>query len=364
MSLRPSHDQSVAVRERPKRQGAAPTRRSAYCSRLEAMVVTLTERGAFMIRSTRAASLLVTCLAAAGCVERGSLPATFEPGGAVAGGAGDGGAGAGGTAGLGAGGQSANAAGGAAGTTPVSIACGFGGASATATIPPHESKYHLVQRDNFASPLPDPTGITHDGVGFWLIAGGHNSSQHTLVRFNPATGVTDRTFTFTNLIESLGTGVYGITWDGTSIWISVSGNTNKLVVVDPVTGMITRTMSSPTVLGPSDLEFDGTNLWLSSGTGVVFLISPKTGGILRQFSTSPASSGRDQGVALRPGELWIGNLFGGMEIHDPATGALVGTATHDNGCDLTSDDVGPSCVVHGQLAMISRFGVTIFDMTP
>jgi hypothetical protein len=143
----------------------------------------------------------------------------------------------------------------------------------------------------------------------------------------------------------------------------VAGNTNKLVAVDPATGRITRTLSSPTVLGPSDLDFDGADLWLSSGTGEIFRLDRTSGGIQRTFQTF-AEFGRDNGVAFRPGELWVGELFGGMQIQDPATGNLLGMAVLDSGRDLTQDEVGSSCFVAGQLVIASRFGITMYDLTP
>jgi len=224
--------------------------------------------------------------------------------------------------------------------------------------------YLLFQTRNLASPLPDPTGIAADGSAFWILNGGQNSLTNTLVHFDPATGVTDRTFTFTNLIEQLGTGAYGITWDGTFIWITVAGNTNKLVKVDPLTGQVVRTMSAPTDLGPSDLDFDGEDLWLSTGTGSVFQIDRTTGGIKLQFATDAAADGRDDGIAYRPGELWVGDLFGGMEVHDPVTGALLATATHEDGTSLKDEEMGASCFVGCQLVIASTFGITYFDTVP
>lgn len=221
--------------------------------------------------------------------------------------------------------------------------------------------YRLVETRNLASPLPDPTGIAADGSGFWILNGGQNSETNSLVHFDPATGMTDRTFTFTNLIEQLGTGAYGITWDGASVWITVAGNVNKLVKVDPLVGQVAQTTSAPTELGPSDLDFDGTNLWLSSGTGSIFQIDPATGGIKQQFATGAASYGRDNGIAYRTGEIWVGDLFGGMEVQDPTTGALLATATHDDGTSLTQEEMGSSCFVGCQLVMASHFGITYFD---
>jgi hypothetical protein len=41
--------------------------------------------------------------------------------------------------------------------------------------------------------------------------------------------------------------------------------------VDPTTGNVVKTMSALTELGPSDLDFDGQSMWLSSGTGLADL---------------------------------------------------------------------------------------------
>jgi len=106
---------------------------------------------------------------------------------------------------------------------------------------------------NLASPVPDPVGIAFDGQMLWIM-GSVSDTTATLVRFNPDSLAVDRSFTFDNL-QSPGSSVYGITWDGAAIWISISGGPNKLVRIDPATGAITRTMSSPAWSGPSDLDF-------------------------------------------------------------------------------------------------------------
>jgi len=231
-----------------------------------------------------------------------------------------------------------------------------GGMSPGDASPPQPSKtYFLVQTRNIASPLPDPKGVTSDGSGgLWIFDG------TKLVHFDPTTGNTDQTFTFANLSETLGSGAYGITWDGSAIWISVSGNTNKLVRVDPTTGQITHTMSSPTDLGPSDLEFDGTNLWLSSGTGTAFVIDPPSGGIERHFAVGGFSGGRDDGIALRLGEVWVGGFLGGMEVYDPATGQPIAVATHGDGSAFQQGETGASCFAGDQLVIANRYGITYF----
>jgi hypothetical protein len=220
--------------------------------------------------------------------------------------------------------------------------------------------YTLSQAKNFAAPLPNPAGIAYDGQALWILAPG--GSGATLVHFNPATFTTDRTLDV-RLSVPPGTGVYGITWDGQYIWVSVSGDSNELAVVDPTSGQVVREMSSPTMLGPSDLDFDGTDLWMSTGTGDVYRLDRTSGGIVQHFSPICLSDGRDQGVAVRPGEIWVGRLFGGLDVYDSATGAEIGQVLAPGGVPFTQEEMGPTCFVGTQLAMLGPQGITYFDVT-
>jgi hypothetical protein len=223
--------------------------------------------------------------------------------------------------------------------------------------------YTLAQHRNFASPLPNATGITYDGQELWILAPASGATQDTLVRFNPDSLSMDRAFTLTGL-RTPGAGPDGITWDGRAIWITVAGEAyNALLRADPTTGQITKTMPSPTILGPSDLDFDGSQLWLSTGTGDVYRIDPVSGGITQRFSTAPQSGGHDHGIAFRTGELWVGDFFGGIEVHDAATGAPIGNAVHADGSAFTGYEVGPSCFVGSQLVMLGTHGITYYDAT-
>jgi len=210
-----------------------------------------------------------------------------------------------------------------------------------------------------ASPLPAGTGITYDGQELWLLAAGGSPQPYTLVRFDPTTSVIDRTFTLPSLFATLGTSAFGITWDGSSIWISVSGDTNSLTVVDPTTGHITRSMSSPTQLGPSDLDFDGTDLWLSSGTGDFYPLDPATGGVLGHFLLGGA--GRDDGIAYHQGKLYVGQLFGGIRVFD-TTGTLLGAAVHQDGSQFLQSEVGPSVFVGDEIVILSSLGISSYKI--
>jgi hypothetical protein len=110
--------------------------------------------------------------------------------------------------------------------------------------------YRLTAQDTFLPPVTQLRGITFDGTRFWLMRGDHNALEHTLVEWDPSSTQTSRSFTYENLIEVAGTGVYGVGWDGSTVWMSVSGNTNKLVQAQPDDGAILRTLAGPSVLGP------------------------------------------------------------------------------------------------------------------
>jgi hypothetical protein len=176
---------------------------------------------------------------------------------------------------------------------------GSGGSSTDAV-------YAVTSERSIAVPVGNPVGFAFDNNdNIWIMSGVHNGSSHSLTCFNPNTGVILASYVYQNLIEALGTGVYGITWDGTSIWISVAGNTNKLVQVNPTTGQIIRNLSSTSVLGPTDLSWDGTNLWISSGTGEIDSINPSNG----QRSHFLSRADRDTGIAYHNGEIWVSNMF-------------------------------------------------------
>lgn len=226
-----------------------------------------------------------------------------------------------------------------------------------------EGLFRLVQRRTFAAPVANGRGITFDGKYLWIMAGGHNGAVHTLNEVDPATGALRRQFTYDNLIEQPGSGAFGITFDGRSLWISVSGNTNKLVEVEPLAGKITRTWSSPSTLGPSDLDFDGKDLWLSTGTGDLFLLDGVTGGVKRHLPTTFPSK-RDHGIAFRTGELWVGNLFGGMDVQDPITGQHLGNVPEADPTDGGSSfETGSMVFVGGDLVVLNSRGVTYFEAT-
>jgi hypothetical protein len=222
--------------------------------------------------------------------------------------------------------------------------------------------YKIVETRNIAAPLGDGTGITFDGTRFWILGPTADTRAHRLVEYDPTALTTHRQFTLTDLAPAGGINVGGITWDGASIWVVVSGNRNELLQVDPANGNVIKTRSSPGELGPSDLDFDGRDLWLSDGVGEMFLLDRITGGIKRSFLVMDPRSRRDNGIAFRTGELWIGALFGGMDVYNAETGAHLGGVVDAQGVRISEDRLGSSCFANGQLVILSSRGITSYDL--
>jgi hypothetical protein len=205
-----------------------------------------------------------------------------------------------------------------------------------------------------ASPVPEPTGVTFDGSQLWLLGGGVDAETSRLVRYDETHHEVTREVVLDNLAEVPGALVGGIAWDGTSIWIAVTGNLNKLVVVDPLTGAITRTLGSPTMHGPADLSFDGTSLWIGNGDDQVFAMDTSTGSITASLTTTEAFV-RNHGVATRTGQVLVSGLFGeGLALF-----------SHDGTLqDQQIYSPGPLCFVGERLFGLSSGLLVGYDVVP
>ncbi|MSM41077.1 MAG: hypothetical protein GJT30_15785 [Geobacter sp.] len=234
--------------------------------------------------------------------------------------------------------------------------CGGGsGTSGSST----DAVYAVTSQGSIAVPVGNPVGFTFDNNdNIWIMSGVHNGSSHSLTCFNPNTGAILAYYVYQNLIEVSGTGVYGITWDGASIWISVAGNTNKLVQVDPSTGQIIRNMSSTSILGPTDLSWDGTNLWISSGTGEIDTINPSNGQRIHFLSRGD----RDTGIAYHNGEVWISNMFDKkIVVYDAVTKAIIDVIT---AIDLPTTSWDRRLEFHNnQLVVLTSAGIDYYSVT-
>ena len=97
----------------------------------------------------------------------------------------------------------------------------------------------------------------------------------------------------------------------TYLGIALNGNGDDLWGVSPVkqlyrvdtsTGSILETISLPSIAGPIDLTWDGTNLWVSERDDVNFHQINENGSVLRTAS-APNSP---RGIAAQNPYIWVG----------------------------------------------------------
>ena len=199
---------------------------------------------------------------------------------------------------------------------------------------------HVAAR--YGVPLANATGIACDGSYVWLVAGGHNAFNHTLAHVELVSSTVDKSYQLENLIEQLGTGVYGIAQLAGSVFIAVSGNTNR----------------SSASMGQPERFWDSSE----ARPSLVHRIStsPRTG--ISSNRLAPAMSSRStrrtarsrhisrQATLVATTALRCGakrrsseGLFGGLDVYALTTGAPIGHVTKEDGAEFKQDvDVGPN----------------------
>ena len=100
----------------------------------------------------------------------------------------------------------------------------------------------------------------------------------------------------------------------------------------------------------------------SGGNGQAYELTDPGLALMQVFQLG-VSSGRDFGIAWHGGELFVGGLFGGMELYDATSGADLGAVVHGDGTPFAFDEVGPSVFVGGDLVILSDLGVTYYTPT-
>lgn len=220
------------------------------------------------------------------------------------------------------------------------------------------SNHSLSFSHSIGSPLANPTGVAFDQEHLWIMCGEHNASENTLIYYDEDNYSILKSFTYNNLIEELGTGVYGITYYDNAVWISVSGTVNKIVKVDTDDGSILQTWSSPSNLGPSDIHWDSSReeFWLSTGTDEVYTINSVSGGAT-PFSISGGLPDRDHGIVSYQNEIWIGTLFQtDILVYDKQTATYLGRIPN------ALQKNGNMCFHEGKLTIVNDQGLQFYEV--
>lgn len=215
------------------------------------------------------------------------------------------------------------------------------------------SHYTVEYSNSIGLPVAGATGIASDGTNFWVISGQYNGDEHTLTQYDPVNFTILNQFTYPNLIETLGTGVFGIAWDGANVWVRVSGQTEKVVKIDPQTGDIVQVWGNSSI-AHGDLTWDGDKIWVSSANSGIYTLDPTSGGT--QLILSPGYN-RGSGVAFRNDELWtVDSENNNVHIYSSIDGTYHGEIKNA----LVNN--GQLCFHQGQLAVLSNGGIKFYDV--
>ena len=138
-------------------------------------------------------------------------------------------------------------------------------------------------------------GVCYDGDGLWITV--RNSNQ--IVKMSIVTGVTIKAL---NLVR----GDFGpIDFFGSRLYIA-DRLTNSVLVVDPDTGRIEKTLANPG-FSLNGVAFDGVNLWIIDNTQMKIYRLTASGSIQTTYQT-PGRSGA--GISISSGIMWTGDQTG------------------------------------------------------
>ena len=219
-----------------------------------------------------------------------------------------------------------------------------------------ESNYTLELVNSIGVPHSTPVGVGSDQENLWILFGAYNAEEHTLIYYNPYTYEVMRTLTFYNLIEKLGSGVFGVAVHDSSIWISTGSNVNKLLEIDLETDTIVKTWAAPSG-APKDLDWDDGTIWMSSGSGQIYQIDPVSGSTKLFYSRYPE---RENAIAVRKNEVWVADYadnYGNITIYDKLNGEYKSTLI-----DALPDTHQGFCFHKGQLAVIASGNIQFYEI--
>ncbi|NMO17477.1 hypothetical protein HPC49_21370 [Pyxidicoccus fallax] len=171
--------------------------------------------------------------------------------------------------------------------------------------------YRLTRERNFAGARPI-FGVAFDGTALWFlyreeVGGMYDNDRLKLVRRDPETLQVLKEIAFEDYRLPR-----GMTWDGASLWVYFDHHGDgRLVNFDPTTGA--RGEGFVAMGGAESIAWTGSHLLLSMGhlRGQIERVDPVTGGVAGSLSNpfNQAAGSRALGVAYRPGETWVSNMF-------------------------------------------------------
>jgi hypothetical protein len=218
-----------------------------------------------------------------------------------------------------------------------SLYFGDHGSTSTPPAPADSGVYlHALTVDHSVSAEGTICGVDADQQGgVWLVytTPGDVSAQVypvvSVVHWDPTTRTRLATFTYADVYSP----VSGIALVQGQLWLNyedIQAGDQVLRVIDPGSGAIVATFATTGV----DVSAMGSGQILLSTWTAVDVLDSATGGITSSFASpttvDPSEMGgisfpmTEQGIAWRPGEIWVANWYMPSEVFDE-TGDVIGT---------------------------------------
>ena len=179
-----------------------------------------------------------------------------------------------------------------------------------------------------------PEGIVFDGTNIWVTNNSGFAASGTVTDLLASTGALLGTYIVgreSDGAEYAALGPFGITFDGTNIWVTDVGS-NSVTKLLASTGAAVGNYSTGSA--PWAVAFDGANICVANaGDGTVTKLLASTGALLGTYSTRAGTNA--VGIAFDGTNIWVTNYGGntGNTVTEllASTGARVNTYTVGKG---------------------------------
>jgi hypothetical protein len=192
--------------------------------------------------------------------------------------------------------------------------------------------YRLSAERTFAGAWPI-YGLAYDGSALWFLyrqelGGYYDNDKLTLVQRDPETLQVLKEIVFEDYQVPR-----GMTWDGSLLWVYFDSPGYRLDRFNPATGA--RELGFMASHGTESLAWTGSHLLQSKGyvNARIERVDPVTGGIAGTVPNPFTQRGghRATGIAYRPGELWVTDMWNDdIAIIDDA-GVHIGVVPESSG---------------------------------
>ena len=151
-----------------------------------------------------------------------------------------------------------------------------------------------------------PEGIVFDDTNIWVTNNRGFATSGTVTNLLASTGALLGTYIVgreSNGAEYTALGPFGITFDGTNIWVTDVGS-NSVTKLLASTGAAVGNYSTGSA--PWAIAFDGANIWVANaGDGTVTKLLASTGALVGTYSTRAGTNA--VGIAFDGTNIWVAN---------------------------------------------------------